>query len=129
MSYIYYQPEPSITTNRVNEIDEASPFWMTPIVDYLSSRELSDNIVETHKIQVQAARFSLVNGQLYKQSLYGPYLMCLTYQQGQYVLAELLDGVCGNHSSGKTLAHRVYTQGNYWPTKRVDAVCETPENP
>ena len=31
----YYQLESSITTNRVNEIDEACP-WMTPIVRYLS---------------------------------------------------------------------------------------------
>ena len=29
---------------------------------YLSSGELSDNMIEAHKIQVQAARFSLVNG-------------------------------------------------------------------
>ena len=37
---VYYQPEPSIITNRVNEIDKAYPSWMTPIVRYLSSREL-----------------------------------------------------------------------------------------
>ena len=49
---VYYQPELSITTNRVNEIDEACPFWMTLIVCYLSSGELMDNRVEAHKIQV-----------------------------------------------------------------------------
>ena len=76
---IYYQPESSITANRVNEIDEVRPSWMTPIVRYLSSRELPDNIAEYHKIQVQAARFSLVNSQLYKWYLDGPYLKCLTY--------------------------------------------------
>ena len=35
---VYYQPKSSITTNRVNEIDEARPSWMTPIVLYLSTR-------------------------------------------------------------------------------------------
>ena len=75
---IYYQPEPSITTNRVNEVDETGHSWMTPVVNYLSSGELPDNITEAHKIQVQAARFSLVNRQMYKQSLGGPYLKCLT---------------------------------------------------
>ena len=68
---VYYQPESSITARRVNEIDEAYPSWMNPIVRYLSSKELSDNRVEAHKTQVQAARFSLVNGQLYKWSLKG----------------------------------------------------------
>ena len=119
---IYYQPESSITTNRVNEIDEASPYWMTPIVRYLNSRELPDNKAKSHKIQVHAARFSLMNGQLYKRSLDGPYLKCLTYQQGQYVLAELHDGVCGNHLGGRTLAHRAHTQGYYWITMRTDAI-------
>ena len=76
---------------------------------YLSSRELPDNRVEAQKIQVKAARFSLVNGQLYKQSLDESYLKCLTPQQGMYILAELYEGICRNHPSGRTLAHRAYT--------------------
>ena len=77
---VYLQPTSSITTNQVNEMDEACSSWMTPIVHYLSSGEFPDNRIETHKIQVQATRFSLVNGQLYKQSLDGSYLKCLTIQ-------------------------------------------------
>ena len=75
---IYYQPESSITTNWVNEVDETGHSWMTPVVHYLSSGELPDNRAEAQKIQVQAARFSLVNRQMYKQSLGRPYLKCLT---------------------------------------------------
>ena len=71
---VYYQLESSITSNRVNEIDETGPSWITLIARYLSSGELSHNRVEAHMIQVQAARFSLVNFQLYKRSLSGPYL-------------------------------------------------------
>ena len=33
---VYYQPTSSITTNQVNEIDEACSSWMTLIVHYLS---------------------------------------------------------------------------------------------
>ena len=83
---------------------------MTPIVHYLSLGEFPDNRIEGHKIQVQEARFSLVNGQLYKRSLNGPYLKCLTNQQGQYVLVELHEGICGNHPGGRTLAHSAHTQ-------------------
>ena len=46
---VYYQPGSSITTNRVNKIDEACLSWMTPIVRYLSLGELSDNRAEVHK--------------------------------------------------------------------------------
>ena len=47
---IYYQPESSITTNQVNEVEEAAPSWLTPIVRYLSSGELLDDKDEAHKI-------------------------------------------------------------------------------
>ena len=63
------------------------------MLHYLSSGELLNNKDEAHKVQVQATRFSLVNGQLYKWSLDGPYLKCLIAQQGQYILAELHERV------------------------------------
>ena len=66
---VCYQPESLITTNRVNEVDETSPSWMTPVVRYLSSGELPNTRAEAHKIQVQEAWFSLINGQMYKRSL------------------------------------------------------------
>ena len=46
--------------------------------------------------------------------------MCLTPEQGQYVLAELHEGICGNYPRGRTLAHRAHTQGYYWPTMKSD---------
>ena len=88
----------------------------------MSLGELPDNRIATHKIQVQTARFSLVNGQLYKRSLDGPHLKCLTAQEGQYILEKLHEGICGNHQGGRTLAHRAHTQGYYWSTMRADAV-------
>ena len=96
---VYYQSTSSSIIDQVSQIDEASPSWITPILHYLSSRELPDNRVEAHKIQVQAARFSLINGQLYKRSLDGPYLKCLTPQHGHYILVELHEGICRNHES------------------------------
>ena len=69
-------------------------------------------------------RFSLVNGQLYKRSLDRSYLKCLTAQQGQYMLVELFEGVCGNHLGCRTLAHMAHTQGYYWPTMRHRRLCQ-----
>ena len=88
---------------------------------YLSSGELSDKRIEDYKIQVLAARFSLMNGQLYKRSLDGPYLKCFTTQQGQYLLGKLYEGICGNHLGGINLAHKAHTQGYYLLTMRADA--------
>ncbi|RVW53334.1 hypothetical protein CK203_088507 [Vitis vinifera] len=70
---------------------------------------------------VQAARFTLIGGHLYKRSFTGPYLRCLGHSEAQYVLAELHEGICGNHSGGRSLAHRAHSQGYYWPTMKKDA--------
>ena len=94
---------------------------MDPIRLYITIGELPDDKGRAHKVQIQLARFSLVDGQLYKRSLGRPYLKCLTPEQGQYVLAELHEGICGNHPGGRTLAHRAHTQGYYWPTLKIDA--------
>ena len=94
---------------------------MDPIWLYIATGELRDDRSRAHKVQIQSARFSLVDGQLYKRSLGGPYLKCLTPEQGQYVLAELHEGICRNHPGGRKLSHRAHTQGYYWPTMKTDA--------
>ena len=94
---------------------------MDPIRLYIAMGELPNERSRVHKIQIRSARFSLVDGQLYKRSLGGPYLKYPTPEQGQYVLVELHEGICGNHPGERTLAHRAHTQGYYWPTMKSDA--------
>ena len=118
---IYYQPFASIAPSQVSQVDETIPSWMDPIILYISTRELHNEKDKAHRVQIKSPRFSLVDGQLFKRSLGGPYLKCLMPEQGQYVLAELHEGMCGNHSGDITLAHRAHTQGYYWPTMRADA--------
>ena len=118
---VYYQPGSSILHTQVSQIEESPPSWMYPIRLYIAIGELPDDRSMARKVQIQSDRFSLVDGQLYKRSLGKLFLKCLTPEQGQYVLAELHEGICGNHSGGRTLAHRAHTQGYYWPTMKSDA--------
>ena len=119
---IYYQSASSIGFPQINQVDENPSSWMDPISLYLSTGQLPSERDKAHKLQVQSGRFSLVDGQLFKRSIGGPYLKCLTPEQSQYVLAELHEGICGNHPGSRTLAHRAHTQGYYWPTMRANAV-------
>ena len=107
---IYYQPGSSILHAQINQIEEVPLSWMDTIRLYLATGELPDDRNKAHKVRIQSARFSMINGQLYKRSLGGPYMMCLIPEQGQYVLVELHEGICGNHPGGRTLAHQAHTQ-------------------
>ena len=90
---IYYQTDSSILHAQVNQVKEVPPSWIDPIRLYIATGELPNDKDKAHKVLVQSARFSMIDRQLYKQSLGRPYLMCLTPEQGQYVLAELHEGI------------------------------------
>ena len=66
---------------------------MDPIRLYIATGELHNDKDKAQEVIIQSARFSMIDGNLYKRSLGGPYLMCLTLEQGQYVLAELHEGI------------------------------------
>lgn len=83
---------------------------MHEIVEYLQTGELPEDEKHAHKFHVQSARFTLISDNLYRQSFRRPYLKCLSNPEAQYVLAELHEGVCGNHPNGRTLVHCTHMQ-------------------
>ncbi|RVW27770.1 Retrovirus-related Pol polyprotein from transposon 412 [Vitis vinifera] len=122
---IYVQANPSVAENSTCNTIEATQTdnqeWTQDIAEYLRTGTLPKDLKQAHKIRVQAARFTLIGGHLYKRSFTGPYLRCLGHTEAQYVLAELHEGICGNHTGGRSLAHRAHSQGYYWPTMKKDA--------
>ncbi|KAL8523990.1 hypothetical protein ACS0TY_013809 [Phlomoides rotata] len=48
----------------------------------------------------------ILNDQLYKCGFFLPLLKCITPEQGQKVLDEIHDRVCGNHIGGQALVYK-----------------------
>ena len=59
---IYYHLTSSIRSPQINQVAENPPSWMDPISLYLSTGQLPSERNKAQKIQVQSARFSLVDG-------------------------------------------------------------------
>ena len=115
---VYLKAGPSIIPKPVCNTNQTDLGWMLNIVKYLHTGEVPGDKKQTHNFRIQAAYFTLINDQLYKRSFGGPYLKFLSEPDAKYVMAELYENVCGNHLSGRTLAHCAYTQGYYWPTMK-----------
>ncbi|KAL5583038.1 hypothetical protein UlMin_015480 [Ulmus minor] len=92
------------------------PCWMDPIISFLRDGTLPADKFEAHRLRFRSARYFLDKGKLYKKGFSSPILLCLDDNRGNFTLEEVHAGVCGNHSSGRTLAHRILRQGYYWPT-------------
>ena len=89
---------------------------MTPIISYLKDGSLPERKDEARRLRVRLARYVLPNDVLYKRGFSQPYLRCLSPDKVNYVLREVHEGACRNHSGARSLIHKVVRAGYYWPT-------------
>ncbi|XP_059633608.1 uncharacterized protein LOC132276269 [Cornus florida] len=110
--------EPSINPPQevmVIPVIPREPCWIDPLEAYLKHGVLPDQKSEARKLRIIAAKYAIINNQLYRKSFSGLYLKCLSPTEALAVLRQIYDGDCGNHSGGRSLAHKVLTQGYFWP--------------
>uniref|UniRef100_A0A2N9IAL2 Uncharacterized protein n=1 Tax=Fagus sylvatica TaxID=28930 RepID=A0A2N9IAL2_FAGSY len=119
--YIEVQHSPSHLEEELSPIN-VSNSWMTPIVNYLEDETLPSDPVEARKLKVRSTRFILIQGVLYKRGFSLPYLRCLDKAKANYVMREVHEGICGNHSGARSLVHKLVRAGYYWLTMQKDAV-------
>jgi hypothetical protein len=117
---IEVQGRPSIETVEVSPIFNGRS-WMTDIIQYLKGGVGPEDKKEAHKLRVRATRFVLLRDVLYKMGFSKPYLRCLAPKDANYVLREVHEGICGNHSGAKALVHKLTRAGYFWPSTLKDA--------
>ena len=75
--------------------------WMDPIIDFLTDDRIPNDEKEANKVRRVATRYWLSRDwKLYHRLFGGPYLLCLHPEKVGQLLAELHEGVCGNHVGG-----------------------------
>ena len=51
-----------------------------------------------------------------------PYLKCVDEEEAKYILEEIHQGVCGDHTNPRSLVSKVVRTGYFWPTMQMDVV-------
>ena len=102
----FVQLSPLIDSDHMQEIVSESN-WTTPIASYLKNGALPDEKEAARKLKVRVARFILIKDVLYKRGFSRPYLWCLGNEEVDYVMREVHEGVCGNHSGSRSLIHKL----------------------
>ncbi|XP_075636554.1 uncharacterized protein LOC142608758 [Castanea sativa] len=85
--------------------------WMSLIIIYLKDGRLLKDKSEARKLRVRATKYVLINEVLYKRGFSQPYLRCLAPDDSNYVLREVHEGACGDHSGARFLIHKVVRAG------------------
>ena len=83
------------------------------MIAYLRSGILLDGKDAARKMKVQASRFVLIEDVLYKRGFSRPYLRCLSHDEADYVIREVHEGICGNHSGARSVVHKLIRAGYY----------------
>ena len=95
---------------------------MDSISLFLEKDVLPEEKTETDKIRRKAPRFWLSeHRKLYKRFFSGPYLLCVHPEASKSLLEELHEGVYGSYIGGRSLSHRTFTQGYWWPNMQKEA--------
>ena len=77
------------------------------MISYLRTGLLPDGKEAVRKLKFQASRFVLIKDVLYKKGFSRQYLRCLSREEVDYVMREVHEGVCGNHSRGTVVNAQV----------------------
>ncbi|GKA36579.1 reverse transcriptase domain-containing protein [Tanacetum coccineum] len=91
--------EKSINEKEILDVvEEEGNTWMTPLCEYLAKETLPEDKKMARAGRRKAARYTMINGTLYKKSFLGPWLRCVEPLQANYVLREIHEGSCSMHS-------------------------------
>ena len=115
MEDLYKPTEIGSNVVHIHQI-KVGPSWMNSIVLFLKEDVLPEDKSKAKKVRRKASQFwRSENQKLYKRSFSGPYLLCIHPEVVELLLEELHEGICGSHTGGRSLSHRVFTQGYWWP--------------
>ncbi|XP_074374537.1 uncharacterized protein LOC141714942 [Apium graveolens] len=102
------QRQPSVPEHEVGSLsDNLDPTWMTHILAYIKEGSLPDEKNESRRIKYKAARYVIYDGVLYGRGFSVPLLKYIDRDEYNYILREVNEGICGNHSGGSSLAQKI----------------------
>ncbi|XP_015962573.1 uncharacterized protein LOC107486538 [Arachis duranensis] len=113
------EKEPTVALHITQATD--SPSWMDPIKDYLERGSLPSDDKTAKALRREVAKYTIIQGQLFKKGLNQPLLKYLHPGQTDYVLSEVHEGCCSHHIGGKALAQKIVKAGYYWPSIMADS--------
>ncbi|XP_016168649.1 uncharacterized protein LOC107611209 [Arachis ipaensis] len=79
---------------------KSSPSWLDPITNFLEHGKLPDDERAAKMLRREAAKYAIIQGQVFRKGLSQPLLKCLHPDQTDYVLKEVHEGCCGHHIGG-----------------------------
>jgi hypothetical protein len=95
---------------------------MSPIKAYLDNQPISDDNAEIKHITRKSRMYHLIDGVLYKQGANDMMMKCISKDECIQLLRDIHSGVCGVHSSWRSIVEKTFRHRFYWPTAKDDTI-------
>jgi ribonuclease HI len=102
--------------DRVLALESVANDWRKEIADYL--RDPTKKV--DRKVRFQAAKYVLLEGELYYRTIDGVLLRYLDKEESKVLMGEIHEGVCGAHQSAFKMKWVIRRNGYFWPTMLDD---------
>ena len=92
----------------IMEVLAITPDWTVPYIAYILRKELPEDEDEALQIVRQLKAFTVMKGQLYRESVIGVAQRYITPEEGRMILNDIHSGTCGHHASFRTIMAKAY---------------------
>jgi len=90
------------------EVLVINPDWIVPYIAYILRKELPEDEEEARQIVRRSKAFTVIKGQLFRQSATGVCQKCITPEEGRVILNDIHSGTYGHHESSRTIVAKAY---------------------
>ena len=109
---ILAEPSTKESVDHVMTVD-LSPSWIDPIFKFLAEGKILEDKNKAKRKKYLANRYTIFNGKLYRRGYAMLYLKYLPPDEAKYIMREIHEEVCNNHSGKRSMAQKVPRQGYY----------------
>jgi hypothetical protein len=92
--------------------------WRLPLMECIRN----PGKITDKKLKWQVLKYTSLDDDLYRRTIDGMLLKCLSDEQANEVVRELHDGICGAHQSAYKMNWLLSREGFYWPTMVNDCI-------
>jgi hypothetical protein len=90
--------------------------WRGPLVHYLEN----PSHITDRKVHRQPLKYVMLDDTLYRRTIDGLLLKCLSSDQSKIAMGEVHKGICGTHQLAHKVKWLLCCAGLYWPTMLND---------
>lgn len=95
---------------------------MKLVLEYILNGVIPKDQKERRKLQRRDAKFCIIDNNLYRRGFTQLLFKCLRAVEVAYVMAEIYERCCGQHSGHKTLTSKILRVDYYWSIIEIDTV-------